>query len=195
MRKLVIILAVFVLLFVAVLVWGVARDRDPPPDGSPEMNCNGLPKKANGDIDTDRMDEWKERCAPKKAGPAANRFTPGTLLEPATISLNGNLASTSRSLGSIDDEDKIRVIKLAKVSGGAIEVTAEIEGEDKKQQLCLCTPGDRLTDKDNNRICRDAVKSGGCPDDSETGVFAVGQGGADLTFKSLIRAEAKSTKR
>lgn len=213
MRKLVIILAVFVLLFVAVLVWGVARDRDEPTLENPaDQNCNGPPKRAKKDkhglpvfdenrqpveeVDTDKLGDWVEHCGPTGGKRTANRFTPGTVLEPSTIKLAGQGAIESRNLGSIKDEDKIRVVKLAKVSGGAIEVTAAIEGEEDPQQLCLCEPGDRLTDKDNkNRICGIAIKSNSCPEDNKSGVFAVGKDGAEFTFKSVVRSEAKSSKR
>jgi hypothetical protein len=196
MRKLVIILAVFVLLFVAVLIWGVARDRDPPGPGEAVAdNCNGPPRKANGDIDTDLMDKWKENCTPTGAEKSANRFTKGTLLSPAAISLKAKGPTESRSLDSIDDKDKIRMVKLAWVSGGPIEVTAEIDGEDEPQQICLSGPDKaQLSDQDNNRICRDANRSPDFPKNSATGVFAVGQGGANFTFKSLVKAEARSTK-
>jgi hypothetical protein len=194
MRKLIIILAIFVLLFATVLVWGVTRDRDPPPFGEDQaINCNGLPRMGNGDIDTGRMKEWTNKCVGKRMASAANRFTPGNLLEPVEIPLAGNRSTAIRELVSIDDEDKIRVVKLEKVSGGAIEVTTKIDGED--QELCLCEPEDRLSDKDNNRICKVSVSSGKCPPESERGSFAVGPDGARFQFTSLFKAKARSIKK
>jgi hypothetical protein len=203
MKKPIILLALFAVLMVATLVWSAGRNRDAPGVDQPE-NCNGPPKKNEFNpktgqveqvVDTDKLGGWASDCGPQGAKSIANGFTKGTLLNPAEIRMSGNLASEARLVGRIASDKDPRVIKLRRSEGGAVEVTAQIPGEDD-QHLCLCSAGDVLARDNHNgqEICSVALKSRSCQDEDRNGTLAVPPDGATITFRSVRPAVVRSVK-
>jgi hypothetical protein len=212
MRKLIIILAIFVLLFVAVLIWGVARDRNPPEPGQPVAdNCNGLPMKFNSEgskvVDTDRLDEWKEACAPTGAEKSANRFSRGIKLKPGSLQLASG-DQQDWAVPRAKDEESAQQVKLTLASGALVKIDASPADSDVDDQaICLC----------NGRFDRDQIEkcdgdwrkaegmlswSGSgqnakatCSDEALRGKLFFGPGGGTLRIESLAgSAEVTSAK-
>lgn len=214
MRKLIIILAVFVLLFVAVLIWGVARDREGPvvEDGQP-VPCKGPPKKKQLDPETgkieetinlDRMDEWKENCVSKKGSNLADNLAKGVVLDPETIRVEGG-QQISWSVPPGDDEEAPQQVKLTLLSGSLVRIFAPKPNDDAKkdQKLCLCA-GDVLIE-DLNRECTNdwigdnigkrQAKRADCNDSAKSTKVFFGPGGGDIEVEAIgQRAEIGSAK-
>lgn len=138
MRKLIIILAVFVLLFVVVLVWGVARDREPPRPGKGQpINCNGLPLDDNGDVDTDRMEEWKAYCIGDR-GKAFEGKGRGIRLNPASLQVTSD--PRDWPVPQAKDGESAQQVKLSIASPALIKVDAlPADGDVDRQSVCLCS--------------------------------------------------------
>lgn len=207
MRKLVIILAVFVLLFVAVLVWGVARDRDPPEPGvEPRDNCNGLPQKVKieggrpviGDdgkpeteVDTDKMEDWKRDCIGDR-GKSFEGKGRGIKLNPASITISSG--SQNWAVPPAKDGESAQQVKLSIASPALVMVEAFPANDDiKKQSICLCSGQfDRsIVDKCDADWRKDKVKGGSqnakptCTDDAAAAKLFFGPLGGTISLRSL----------
>ncbi len=194
MKKPIILLALFAVLMVATLVWSAGRNRDGGDSGAPgQTNCNDVPRKGNDEVDKGKLKPWMTDCFNfKRLGASANRYTSGVLLNPVTIDLPGNLRRDTRGVDGSGDEDP-RVVKLERVSGGAVEVTARQPGEDD-QQLCLCDAGDALArdNQSSREICVVALEDRSCTASDQRGTITVGQRGATLEFRSVSGAQVRS---
>jgi hypothetical protein len=147
MRKPIILLVLFVILMVATLAWSVGRNRSPAGPGEP-ANCNSLPEKFNAQgkkvVDTDHLDGWKERCAPKKGAGLADRFARGVKLQPAELAVNSDGQSWQVPFKQGSTSAQQAVLRLA--SGSLVGIHAEPVNEPgvpenrryEAQDQCLC---------------------------------------------------------
>lgn len=194
MRKLVIILAIFAISFVAVLVYGVGRDRSGG-SGTSQKKCGGAPKMNGDEVDEDAMESW---CPPDfmaKFDGIAGRFSKGIKIDQPRVSLAGNDAHDSRSVRPAknppDPKGPPRFVKLELTSGSAAKITASQFGKDA-QTLCLCRPGNPISSDAMDLFrkgpaCSDrwlAAQAGMCqPHDAEGNLTHPDQG--KLTFGPL----------
>lgn len=217
MRKLIIILAIFVLLFVAVLIWGVARDRDGPvvADGE-EVECKGPPKKKELNPETgkieetinlDRMGEWKEKCVSEDTEGSANRFSRGIKLKPGSLQLASG-DPRDWAVPKARDEESAQQVKLTLASGALVKVDASPEDSDvDAQSICLCKgrfSRDQIEQCDEDwRKAEGMLSWSGsgqnakatCSDDALRGKLFFGPTGGSIALESLAgSAEVTSAK-
>ena len=210
MRGPIIILALVALSFVAVLVYGVGRDRpgasaaDTPRAGAPP------PTNKDGTIDEDAMEDWHPPDLLAAFKGLASGHTKGLKLLPEQVSLQGSGQSIGASVDFFRkgekrkfDPTKVeqnpRSVKLTLISGAMAVASAPKPGG--SQQLCLCRPGTALNldelnlcqsqawrEKQQGSICRAADKR----QDESSNTLAIYAPGATVTFASVRPATISS---
>lgn len=188
MRGPIIILVLVALSFVAVLVYGVGRDR---PEAGPEKpaECGSPPPKIGKDKDdaADALEDWKPPCVLQKLESFAGSRTKGIKIEQPEVRLSGSNATDTRRASPAKDpgEDTPRMVKLELTSGTAARIVAVGGGD--KQTLCLCRPGASLLNDDVAGCNSGWLKkqAGVCQPDSDRGALTFGGTGGTLTFSAF----------
>lgn len=157
MKALLIILALVALSFVAVLVYGVGRDRPGASSASARRAGAPPPTKSDGSIDEDAMEDWRPPDLLAALKGMASGYTKGLKMQPEQITLGGENQTIQASVNyfhkgekpkfDLDDNDKVRqnprTVKLTLISGEMAVINAPKPGG--SQQLCLCHPGATLS--------------------------------------------------
>ena len=213
MRGPIIILALVALSFVAVLVYGVGRDR--PGASSADATRPGAPPptKSDGSIDEDAMENWRPPDLLGALKGMASGYTKGLKMVPEQVTLHGESKAVQTSVKfyrkgekpkfALTDKDKVRqnprTVKLTLTSGPMAVITAPKPGG--SQQLCLCQPGSELNFDELNACPSQAwrnLQTGGiCQAKDErrnesTNTLAIYAPGAVLTFTSVRPATVSS---
>lgn len=192
MRALVIVLVLVAASFIAVLTFGLGRDR--PETGAPgPSRCGDPPPIDSDDPDPDALEDWKPPCTLDKLKGTAGAHTASVRIERPKVVLAGENASDIRQVPSADKgglfgsfpgkKDDPRTVRLELVEGNSAVIVARQPGEDE-QTLCLC----------RGPVVADDVKacSAGwilrhqspCPSDDAKGSLTFGAQGGSLTFLS-----------
>ena len=193
MRKLVIILAIFAISFVAVLVYGVGRDRSGG-SGTSQKKCGGAPKMNGDEVDEDAMESW---CPPDfmaKFDGIAGRYSKGIKIDQPRVSLEGNDARYSRNVPPAQ-KDTPRFAKLVLTSGSAAKITASQFGKDP-QTLCLCRPDNPISSDAMDLFrkgpsCSEhwlAAQAGKCQPHADEGKLTFDKLGGTLEYTSATAA-------
>lgn len=145
MKKLVIILVVVGVSFLALLVYGVGRSEQ---SGHTDRDCSSPPK--GDDLDEDDFEDW---CPPKFAEatrPLQDRFAPDLGIQPVQIE-NAGLAGGVYRVASSDKRGRSARITLVNGNSAILRGISAGEGNDSK--LCLCRPSTRLPDEFDTGNC------------------------------------------
>lgn len=158
MKALVIVLALLGLTFVGLVVFGVARDRDPAP--SAKSGAFGSPPPMDGgEPDEDALEDWKAPPVGELLAAALSPFAKKLELE------DDRIDARSPTMGMQPDRvvappsrDKMRVGRAVLESGlGAVVrySCAHRPNENRRcpQQVCACAPG--VHDDDDFEACGD----------------------------------------
>ena len=218
MRGPIIILALVALSFVAVLVYGVGRDR--PESSFPVGSQSGAPSptKSGQSIDKDALENWRPPDLLSAFKGMASGYTKGLKMVPEQVTLPGEKQTVQATVNYLrkgeklkfklsgdkdEDNKKImqnpRTVKLTLTSGVMAVITAQTP--DEPQQLCLCQPGAGLS-LDDLKMCKSEAwqkrqKGNICrlPDkrqNERTNTLAIYAPGAALTFTSFRPATVSS---
>jgi hypothetical protein len=139
MKKPIILLALFVLVMVATLVWSAGRDREgqTPPDG---INCKAMPpvRLPNGDVNEGGLERWKAKCFSGGKGSSADKYSRGTRLKPAARNL-GSGEPQQWTVPAARDDESAQQVKLTLTAGSLVKVDAiPNDGDVDRQPICLC---------------------------------------------------------
>ena len=210
MKALLIILALVATSFVAVLVYGVGRDR--PGASAADTTRAGAPPptKSDGSIDEDAMENWRPPDLLAALKGMASGYTKGLKMQPEQVSLGGGSQTIRASVDFFRkgekrkfDADKVgqnpRSVKLTLISGAmAVAIAPKPDGS---QQLCLCHPGAALS-QDELNLCqsmawRNQQQGGICRaadsrQNEGSNTLAIYAPGAALTFTSVRPAIVSS---
>ena len=216
MRTPIIILALVALSFVAVLVYGVGRDRPRANSANAAQPGAPPPTHKDGSIDEDAMEDWRPPSLFDGLNGMASGYTKGLKMQPEQVSLGGQNQTVQASVNffrkgekpkfDLTDTDEVsrnpRTVKLTLISGAMAVINASKPGG--SQQLCLCQPGTALS-LDELNLCpsqawRKLQSGGKCRrkddrHDESTNTLAVYAPGAVLTFTSFRPAQVSSAKK
>ena len=181
MRTVIIALVVIVVGFTAVVVWGMARDREGE-SGSSSAQTGGPPPMRDGEVDEDRLEDWEPPAIGEALNAVLAPFAPKLKLDRPQVSVAGT-GTDQRAVPPSDDD--IRVARVTLIAGDVIRVTNVcVPGKDRKcpQTTCLCRPGANLArDEVRGRCGNDWLRrrSGGCRagEDDRVGLVVYREGG------------------
>ncbi len=182
MRKLVILLALFAISFVAVLVYG-GRNRGGADGG-------GAPRMDGDKPDKDAMEDWHPPDVMKGFDGFAGKFAKGIALEQPVVSLPDGGGYESRAVPQATKEGP-RFAKLLLTSGNSAKITSNAA-----DTLCLCAVGSQLRPEEmvlfqNAPACnpRWIIKQAGvCQKGADEGKLTFDKDAGSLIYRAAFAA-------
>ncbi|HWA89855.1 MAG TPA: hypothetical protein VG889_07460 [Rhizomicrobium sp.] len=131
--------------------------------GGPSSGDGAPPTKSNGEVDEDRLADWKQPDFAAWMAKAGAAFAPKIKLDKPVVTLAQN-GSDTRFVPS--SSDKMRVAKIAITAGIGVRITYSCVPKDGRQcgkSVCICREGatlsdfsgcpDAWADKHDGRVC------------------------------------------
>lgn len=182
MKKLVIILVIVGVSFLALLVYGIGRGE---PAGGPTKDDCGNPPQGD-DLDEDDFEDWCPPSLAEATRPLQVRFAKGLGIEKRKVAI-GALGAAFPVKADLDA--RMRAARLQLIDGKAAVATGP------KSRQCLCRPGtiipDELRDKDKcGRLWTEDRRELGwkCQEGDDRGVIPFDKLGGTLRFEPLQSA-------
>lgn len=187
MKKLVIILVIVGVSFLALLVYGANRDEQ---SGAGVERPKGFT--TEGEPDEDDLEDWDPPSFATATEGLQARFASDLGIEPVEISNSGLPGGEFRIERS---DKKARSAKITLIKGSAAVLRGRPAGDEDDSRLCVCAPSSAMPDQFNEdncpkrwirdhfdprkgplRICREGDDKGILPFFEDGGVIALLQG-------------------